>query len=272
VGDGSIVPGRFHRPLIPIIARRLSKTPSDYPKPPNQKYKNPLLLFRNLDIVMLLVFNGIVYSVYYAVTASISSLFADIYPFLNDTTIGLCYLAIGFGTAIGSVVTGKLLDWDFQRMKKIYISPQEKSESGELADDFPVEKARLRLMPYYMIVLVAAGMGYGWCLEKKVHIAVPLILQFIIGALSISVMNPTQTLILDLVPGQGSSVTACNNIVRCLMGAVAVSVIDLILNRLGPGFTYVLLNGIIVVSMPLLYLVMKLGPIYRRKREAAAHS
>ena len=89
---------------------------------------------------MLLVFNGIVYSVYYAVTASISSLFADIYPFLNDTTIGLCYLAIGFGTAIGSVATGKLLDWDFQRMKKIYISPQEKSESGELADDFPVEK------------------------------------------------------------------------------------------------------------------------------------
>lgn len=157
-------------------------------------------------------------------------------------------------------------------------------------------------MSYSMVVLVATGMGYGWCLQKKVHIAAPLVLQFIsklfsnmlfssshsrvlVGALSMAVMNPTQTLILDLMPGQGSSVTACvslasqsirvinlsaqNNIVRCLLGAVAVSVIDIILSSLGPGFTYVLLNGIIVISMPLLYLVMKLGPRFRKKRREA---
>lgn len=94
---------------------------------------------------MLLVFNGIVYSVYYAVTASISTLFVDIYPFLNDITIGLCYLAIGVGTALGSVGIGKLLDWDFQRMKKIYISPPDSKEyeSGELANNFPIEKVRI---------------------------------------------------------------------------------------------------------------------------------
>ncbi|KIK59871.1 hypothetical protein GYMLUDRAFT_169012 [Collybiopsis luxurians FD-317 M1] len=268
VGDGSILPSPIYRPWIPIIGRNHASATSDYPTPPRKKFKNPLLLFKNLDIVMLLLFNGIVYAVYYAVTASISSLFADIYPFLNDTTIGLCYLAIGVGTAVGSAGTGKLLDWDFRRLKKVHIKSNGpmKTESGEVGDDFPVEKARLRLMPYYMAVLVTTGMGYGWCLERKVHIAAPLVLQFVIGALSISVMNPTQTLILDLVPGQGSSVTACNNIIRCLLGAVSVSVIDLILSRLGPGFTYVLLNGIIVVSVPLLYLVMALGPIYRRRR------
>ncbi|GAW02375.1 MFS general substrate transporter [Lentinula edodes] len=255
VGDGSVVPGPIYRPWIPIISCH-STAASNFKRPPKRKFKNPLLLFKNLDIVMLLFFNGIVYSVFYAVTASISSLFADIYPFLNDSTIGLCYLAIGFGTAAGSAGAGKVLDWDFQRMKKVYIethgSKSMKTESNDLGDDFPIEKARLMSMSYSMVVLVATGMGYGWCLQKKVHIAAPLVLQFIIGALSMAVMNPTQTLILDLMPGQGSSVTACNNVVRCLL-----------------GFTYVLLNGIIVISMPLLYLVIELGPRFRKKRREA---
>ncbi|KAJ3733048.1 MFS general substrate transporter [Lentinula guzmanii] len=273
VGDGSIVPSPIYRPWIHII-RRQSDVATDYYKPPKRKFRNPLLLFKNLDIVMLLLFNGIVYSVFYAVTASISSLFAEIYPFLNDTTIGICYLAIGLGTAVGSAGTGKVLDWDFQRAKKAYVqthgSESMKTASGDLRDDFPIEKARLLSMSYATIILAATGMGYGWCLQKKVHIAAPLILQFIIGALSMSVMNPTQTLILDLVPGQGSSVTACNNIVRCLLGAVAVSVIDIILNNLRPGFTYVLLNGIIIISIPLIYFVIKLGPRFRKKRREAA--
>ncbi|GAW02376.1 MFS general substrate transporter [Lentinula edodes] len=254
VGDGSVVPGPIYRPWIPIISCH-STAASNFKRPPKRKFKNPLLLFKNLDIVMLLFFNGIVYSVFYAVTASISSLFADIYPFLNDSTIGLCYLAIGFGTAAGSAGAGKVLDWDFQRMKKVYIethgSKSMKTESNDLGDDFPIEKARLMSMSYSMVVLVATGMGYGWCLQKKVHIAAPLVLQFI-SALSMAVMNPTQTLILDLMPGQGSSVTACNNVVRCLL-----------------GFTYVLLNGIIVISMPLLYLVIELGPRFRKKRREA---
>ncbi|KAJ3966936.1 MFS general substrate transporter [Lentinula raphanica] len=273
VGDGSIAPSSIYRPIIPIISRHYSEWTSGSPRPPRRKFRNPLLLFKNLDILMLLLFNGIVYSVFYAVTASISSLFAEIYPFLNDSTIGLCYLAIGVGTAVGSAGTGKVLDWDFQRAKKAYIeshgSESMKNESGELKDDFPIEKARLMSMSYATLILVSAGMGYGWCLQKRVHIAAPLVLQFIIGALSMSVMNPTQTLILDLVPGQGSSVTACNNIVRCLLGAVSVSVIDLILNSLKPGFTYVLLNGIIIISMPLIYLVIRMGPRFRRKRREA---
>ncbi|KAJ3896532.1 MFS general substrate transporter [Lentinula edodes] len=269
VGDGSVVPGPIYRPWIPIISRH-SKAPSNFQRPPKRKFKNPLLLFKNLDIVMLLFFNGIVYSVFYTVTASISSLFADIYPFLNDSTIGLCYLAIGFGTAAGSAGAGKVLDWDFQRMKKIYIethgSKSMKTESNDLGDDFPIEKARLMSMSYSMVVLVATGMGYGWCLQKKVHIAAPLVLQFISKLFSNMLFSSSHSRVLSI---RVINLSAQNNIVRCLLGAVAVSVIDIILSSLGPGFTYVLLNGIIVISMPLLYLVIKLGPRFRKKRREA---
>lgn len=40
--------------------------------------------------------NGIIYSVFYGVTATISTLFEEAYPFLSETDIGLCFLAIGF--------------------------------------------------------------------------------------------------------------------------------------------------------------------------------
>ncbi len=161
VGDGSIVPPRIYRPLFPLIGKHSKTAPADsnLPKRTAGKFKNPLLLFRNLDIVLLLVFNGIVYAVYYAVTASISSLFVEIYPFLNDTTIGLCFLSIGSGTAIGSAVTGKLLDWDFARLKKAYLNPSDTEKdqvgqlkAGELGVDFPIEKVRHILPPCRLIV------------------------------------------------------------------------------------------------------------------------
>lgn len=99
-------------------------------------------------------------------------------------------------------------------------------------------------------------------------------------------MNTTQTLIIDLVPSQGSSVTACvslffntpisivnlpflqNNIVRCSLGAALVSVIDIIIRALGTGWTYVLLGGICVLTTPLLFLEMRIGPGCRAKRRS----
>ena len=99
-------------------------------------------------------------------------------------------------------------------------------------------------------------------------------------------MNVTQTIIVDLAPGQSASITACvrthtskhcfhaltvasqNNLVRCALGAALVSVIEIILNRLGPGWTYVLLAGICVVLSPILLFTYIMGPRWRAKRRA----
>lgn len=53
------------------------------------------------------------------------------------------------------------------------------------------------------------------------------------------------------------------------MSAASVALIDLILRNLGPGWTYVLLAGIVVVTSPLLLIVMKIGPRWRAKRQEA---
>jgi len=135
---------------------------------------------------------------------------------------------------------------------------------------FPLERARLRLLPFFVFFLLASSCaGYGWAIQRQISIACPLILQFIAGFSCIALMNSTSTLMIDLVPSQSSSITACNNLVRCSLSAVLVSVIELILNGIGIGWTYVLLSGFSILALPLLYGAMMIGPRCRIKRQRA---
>lgn len=84
----------------------------------------------------------------------------------------------------GSLFSGKILDRDYQTIKNQMIQAIEAGDrSGIRPEDvmeeenFPIERARLRTMPLYLAVFAAATVGYGWCLQKNVHLAAPLILQ-----------------------------------------------------------------------------------------------
>nr|ANC28058.1 major facilitator superfamily [Polyporus umbellatus] len=274
VGDGSIPPPKAYRPIIPVIGRT-EQNPDDVVKPPKRTFANPLLLFLFPDVTLCLFFNALVYSEFYAVTATISTLFQSTYPFLTETDVGLCFLAIGGGMLFGGLVNGKVLDWEYQRVKRNMIQKLERDPENKMRpqdvtkeENFPIEYARLRLMPIVFVVYAAACIGYGWCLQSGVSIAGPLILQILIGWTGIAIMNSAQTLIVDLAPQHSSSITACNNIVRCVFGAVAVSVIDIVLERLSAGWTYVLLSGICVVFSPIIWILVQWGPKWRAKRRA----
>ena len=67
----------------------------------------------------------------------------------------------------------------------------------------------MRLVVPTFIVLIIVTVGLGWCYEARTHIAAPLILLFLNGMMTIALMNMTQTLIVDLMPKQGASITAC---------------------------------------------------------------
>lgn len=50
------------------------------------------------------------------------------------------------------------------------------------------------------------------------------------------------------------------------MGALLVSVIDLLLRKIGTGWTFVLLGGICFISVPLIWLAARIGPSCRAGR------
>ncbi|GJE99620.1 MFS general substrate transporter [Phanerochaete sordida] len=275
VGDGSIVPPAIYRPLLPIIGRnRLGKTDEAVERPPKAKFQNPFRILFYWDVLILLLFNGVQNSLFYAMGASTSTLFAAAYPHLSETSIGLCFLALGGGMLAGSWVNGKVLDAEYRRVRRTLeraaaADPERagmRPEDAVREEDFPIEYARCRLQPIYLVVYVACAVGYGWALQAKVNIAVPLVLQIIFGYAVICVMNTTQTLSVDLVPSQSSSISACNNFVRCSLGAVTVSVLDLMIEAMGVGWTFVLLSGLCVATAPLLLVIMFIGPKFRRER------
>lgn len=185
VGDGSIRPHPIYRPVIPIIGRTHAGL-LNQERPPKKPFTWPIRILLYPDVALLLIFNAIPYSVFYGVTASISTLFSVVYPFLTELDLGLCFLAIGGGMIVGGITCGKTLDKQYQVVKrnleeKARNDPEGKIRPEDVTKDenFPIEYARYKTMPFYYTLFVVTCVAYGWCLDKKVNIAGPLILQAI---------------------------------------------------------------------------------------------
>jgi len=153
-------------------------------RPPRKPFTNPLLMFAYPDIFALLIFNGTCYAVMYGVTASLSVVFADVYPHLTEAELGLCFLPMGGGMIVGTWVSGKLADSYYRKIRDDIIrQAQSNSDSNidinalEKSPTFPIEKARLQMLPLIIFVYAISLIGYGWALESRAAIIVPLILQ-----------------------------------------------------------------------------------------------
>ena len=185
VGDGSIPAGWIYTHPISIIDRHHNVEGSNE-LPPRKAFKNPLIMFTYPEVLVLLLFNSTIYAVMYGVTASLSVIFGKVYPYLDHTDIGLCFLATGGGMLAGSLFVGRFMDAYYRKIRDNLIrETQTDSEKHidpraiEKDPSFPIEKARLHILPCVVFIFTACVIGYGWALQSKAIIAVPLILQFI---------------------------------------------------------------------------------------------
>ncbi|KAF8602360.1 MFS general substrate transporter [Ceratobasidium sp. AG-I] len=311
VGDGSRPPQKWNRTPLSILGRKAPKSNDQHStnaasEPAAKRSPSPLQILRVFtqpDILIVLISTGILYSLFYSVTTTTAPLFQSIYPYLTQSTTGLCFIAYGAGGAIGSVITGRVLDYDWRKMEARYAQlesepspandqPQEGNPSqlekgahiGTLMteaqaktprakpnrQDLPIEHTRLKRVPVIFATVIAASLGYGWSVQGKAHLAVPLVMQFIVGVASMGIMVVNQTILVDMYPAQGSSITASNNFVRCLLGAGTVSFQDFVINAINPGWTYTLFCGICALTVPLFMIEWRYGEKWRRKRTNAS--
>lgn len=68
---------------------------------------------------------------------------------------------------------------------------------------------------------------------------------------------------IDLFVGRGGAVTATFNLIRCLLGAASVSVVQLLNDAMGPGWTFVLFSGICLIATPMPLVVIRHGASWR---------
>ncbi|KAH7407270.1 putative multidrug transporter, partial [Cadophora sp. MPI-SDFR-AT-0126] len=216
----------------------------------------PIKIIFSIEVSFAILFISIYYTVWQMTVAVMSTLFARTYH-LSSLHIGLTFIGNGVGCIIGTLTTGKFLDMDYARFKKGFDGA---------AEDFPLEKARLRTLYLWSVLQMGACLVFGWTLEKGVHIAVPIICTFVLGWAATSIISVVSTFMVDVYPKKGASATAALNLLRCLMGAGGTAAVLPIVNGIGAGWTFTLLVGIMIVALGLVEVQIRRGLGWRKRR------
>jgi hypothetical protein len=109
------------------------------------------------------------------------------------------------GALVVGFAGGRFQDWYFRRSKKrLNFKPKHPRD----LEGFPIERVRFAMVPYYLPVWMAACIGYGWMLQKRVHIAGPLTVSFVIGALSQFNVQINQLMLVDMFPNNAGASSA----------------------------------------------------------------
>lgn len=137
---------------------------------------------------------------------------------------------------------------------------------GDDLTNFPIEKARLEMSFIWSGLVGASLLGYGWALNFKAPLAVPLVMLFILGFSMICTMNGLTTLLMDIFPSRVRTASAASNLLRCILGAVGAAVVDQMLSGMGIGWCHTFVSLLIIVSVSLLWLEYMWGMQWRQRR------
>ncbi|KAK9322811.1 major facilitator superfamily domain-containing protein [Lipomyces orientalis] len=273
VGNGSIPARGINMSLLDMFSRQQKKNvgPVSAATSRPRRAANPLhclVIISQKDVGIVLLANGLIYTAFYCITVGFSSQMAAVYN-LTTLKVGLCFLPYGAGCSMGSIVVGRLLDYEFRKFAR--KSGYGDGRSVRQNTDFPFERARMSSVWYLVAVVAADTLVFGWTFRADISIAVPLVLLFINGFAITGFFTFEQVLLVDLYPQESASVTAANNLVRCLLGAAGSAIVDRVINAIGMGWTYTIVTAMILLSIPLLIAELLCGQKWRRARFDKLH-
>ena len=234
------------------------------------KMLNPLPCLRVImwkDAALVLWMHASCYMVDYSIQTSIPSSFKDIYHF-NELEIGLAYLPRSAGIITGGYINGELMDRNYRTTAK-EIGYTIDREGGDDLRHFPIERARTRGSWYLLAILTGTLIGYGWALEQRSHVSIPLILQFIQGFLGTSIYTIFNTLLVDVFPESPSTAAAAASISRCALAASGVAAVQPLVVVLGRGWYFTALAVFTgVLGSVVVWMIRKWGTKWRHERVA----
>lgn len=205
VGNGAYTTGgRINRACLAVLTPKTRTRPDGEMArlgPRLSRVPNP---FRCLKIVvrrhdaLLLASYSLFYAAYSCLQAALAPLVMQRYG-LNALQAGLCFLAYGVATisssyAVGELNSrmnklgvlrtdlraGKVIDYDYRTVAG-HMGITINTVSGDSIAEFPIERARIRSVGYFVVVGIVATIAFGWAIESRVHLSVPLIMTFLCG-------------------------------------------------------------------------------------------
>ncbi|KAL6912505.1 hypothetical protein FSST1_010265 [Fusarium sambucinum] len=238
----------------------------------------PFRILFSKQAAPIIVFLAIYYAVSQMSITAMSSLFEDKYG-LSETKIGLTFIANGVGSMIGTLVTGKILNKDYRRVKARHEAKSVRGNGkgdNEAMDvqkaqegDFPLETARLRLVPLFSLLQCVSILLFGWTIQyhHKVHIAVPIVSTFITGWTAVSTQSVVMTYLVDVYSDRSAAASASLNLARCLFAAGGTSVAMPMINSIGVGLAFTVCVAVQGLAMVSLAIQWKFGRRWRLEAE-----
>jgi MFS family permease len=279
VGDGSVPPAGYNQSLISYLnQRKMTKAghPPNYEerealaKARHVHFPNPLSTFRIIadkETALILFYSSLVYAGYYAIATTITTQFAAMYHY-NDLVLGLCFVPISAGGILATVTNGKWdpVDGNYRRHARRLGMPLKKNKQQDLGN-FPIERVRMEVLLPLLYFSCVLTLIYGWVLDARVTVAGPLVVLFFLGFGITGSFKVVQIIIIDLAPGKAATATAAFNLVRCLLGAAMTAVVNPMINAMGNGWTFTFVSLVWVVFSPMLLILMKKGPQWRKEKK-----
>ncbi|KAJ8127926.1 hypothetical protein O1611_g5710 [Lasiodiplodia mahajangana] len=283
VGDGSD-PSRFNNwqlSWVQLIRQHIKRDRTDQQKVktglPGQRenesttrnytFKIFLDCFRIIfhkDTILALWIHGSFYLAGYGFLTALPDIYTN-YGF-NELYVGLAYLPRGIGIIASNYSTGRIMDHNYRITAKEIGWTTDKATGDDLFR-FPIEKARTR-WSYWMLAISTGGMiGYGWAVQSRVHIAVPLILQFLEGFWITFFYTTYSALLVDSFPQSPSTAAAATSVTRTVLAAAGVAILQPLVDAAGRGWYFTLLGlGSGVFGSVAVFLLRRNGMAWRRKR------
>ncbi|CAO3644321.1 unnamed protein product [Mucor fragilis] len=141
------------------------------------------------NVILLMLFNSVIFASLYILNPTITQTFKQIYGYTEWQT-GLCYLSLGAGFMIGSIVSGRHSDYVLKQLAR-------KNADGKKV----ISEMRLKAAVPSFFLMPAGYLLYGWSVEKQVGVYAPLIGLFIYAMGQMWAFTPTSVYLVDAKPG-----------------------------------------------------------------------
>ncbi|KAK5192923.1 hypothetical protein LTR20_007314 [Exophiala xenobiotica] len=276
VGDGLIIPPRLNRSLWYIVANRKNDKPGEASSPkPKRKFSWPnplgtLAVFTDFENTIVLSVVGIIYAAFYAISATLSTQFNEIYG-LDSASQGLVFLTIAGGSLLSSVTNSIALDRNYRRHAlKHGLDPGRKKQID--LQGFPIERARLEIGLPFFVLGALTMIVYGWMLHFRVHMAGPIVMLVLFGYTNLAGFNTLSVLLIDLNRPRAAAASAAANLVRASLGAGMTGVVNPMIKGMGTGWCFTFTGLVQLCMLPLLWLCMEHGVRWRRQKLVAGTS
>ena len=268
VGNGSRLPPRLSRPLLSLFQKQDNKE-KEVAERSRVRFPNPFSILKIIfdkEGAIVLIGNGLIHVIMAAVMTGLSPLMNSLYG-LSELQASLCYLAFGVGSAVNTVITGRLLDRAYRRTATKNNIPLNMARRDP---KMPVEHARLQVTWPHLAATAAGLIGYGWTLNKPTHLAGPMVFLFVIGYASTAVAQALNALLVDYFPRDAATASAANNLVRCGLSAAMSAAVQPLTDAVHPGWTYTICGAFVLFIVPFFGILTYFGPGWRETRAKQA--